>query len=290
MIGIVGITLGICFVLFLLAGIRIVRPVEKGLIETLGKYSTIKEDGFSWIIPIIQRMIKVNTTEIRVDVEPQNIITKDKLNATVDAVVYYKIKEVNKAIYNVNNYSTSVPSLARTTLRAVIGKMTLSDANENRDRINTDVENQLDQQTNAWGIDIIRVELQKIEPPQDVQDAMNEVVKAENDKIAAKDFATAVETKADGERRAEIKKAEGKAKGIELVANAQAKEIEVIAKADAEKIKVINESAEKYFKGNAKELKKLEVTQKSLEKNAKVILTEKGITPQLIIGELPMTK
>ncbi len=276
----------VAFLLFLM-GIRIVRPTQQGLIETLGKYSKTADQGFNWVIPIIQRMIKVNITEIRVDVEPQNIITKDKLNATVDAVVYYKINDVSKSVYKVNNFRTSVPSLARTTLRAVIGKMSLADANENRDQINTNVEKQLDHQTNAWGIDIIRVELQKIEPPQDVQNAMNEVVKAENDKIAAKDFATAVETKADGDRRAEIKMAEGKARSIELVANADAKKIKVIADAEAGKIKVINEAAQKYFKGEAKELKKLEVTQASLENNSKVILTEKGISPQLIIGELP---
>lgn len=260
-------------------GIRIIRPTEKGLVETLGKYSKTADQGFSWIIPLIQRMVQVNITERRVDVEPQNIITKDKLNATVDAVVYYKVEDIKKAVYNVNDFHTSVPSLARTTLRAVIGKMSLADANENRDKINTDVEKELDKQTDSWGISIIRVELQKIEPPQDVQDAMNEVVKAENDKIAATDFATAVETKADGERRAAIKEAEGIAKGKTLVADA-----------NAYKIKVENEAANLHFIGNAKELKKLEVTQNSLQNNAKVILTDKGITPQLIIGDLPIKK
>ena len=267
---IIGIILLVAFI-----GIRIVRPIEKGLIETFGKYSKTAEQGFNWIIPIVQKMVKVNITEIRVDVEPQNIITKDKLNAEVDAVVYYKIKEVSRAIYNVNNFATSVPSLARTTLRAVIGKMTLADANENRDKINLDVEKELDKQTDAWGIDIIRVELQKIEPPGDVQGAMNEVVKAENEKIAAKDRAIAMETEADGERMAAIKIAEGTKQSSILEAEGKAKAF-----------KLVNES----FVDNAQILKKLEVTQASLEKNSKVILTQDGINPTLLIGNLPLDK
>lgn len=262
-------------ILFLYLTIYIVRPVEKGLIETFGKYSRTAEQGLSLIIPFIQRMVKVNITEIRVDVEPQSIITKDKLNATVDAVVYYKIDDVKKSIYNVNNYARSVPSLARTTLRAVVGKMSLAEANENRDEINRCVEHELDKQTDAWGIDIVRVELQKIEPPQDVQVAMNEVVKAENEKIAAKDLATAKETEADGQRRADIKVAEGQKQSSILKAEGESQAFNLINKA---------------FTGNAQLLKQLEVTQSSLEKNAKIILTEKGITPQLIIGEIPFKK
>jgi len=272
MIGTIIIVSGIT--IFGLAGIRIVRPVEQGLIETLGKYSKTAEQGFSWIIPFVQRMIKVNTTEIRIDVEPQSIITQDKLNATVDAVVYYKIKDVQKAIYNVNSFARSVPSLARTTLRAVIGKMTLAKVNENRNEINSKVEKELDKQTNAWGIDIIRVELQKVDPPKDVQDAMNNVVKAENDKIAATDLATAKETEADGYRRAEIQKAEGEKRALILKAEGESQAFNLINKA---------------FVGNAQLLKQLEVTQASLENNTKILLTEKGINPQIIMGEIPIT-
>lgn len=257
-----------------ISGIRIIRPTEKGLVETLGKYSKTAEQGFNWIFPGIQRMIKVNITERRVDVPPQNIITKDKLNAEVDAVVYYKVKEVNKSIYNVNDFKTSVPSLARTTLRAVVGKMSLADANEKRDEINVQVEKELDRQTDEWGISIIRVELQRIEPPQDVQEAMNMVVKAENEKIAAVDTATALETEADGKRRATIKVAEGNRQGAILEAEGKAKAFTLI---------------EESFKDNAKLLKQLEVTENSLKNNSKIILTEKGITPQLIIGKIETT-
>ena len=127
---------GILLTVFLATGIKVVRPVEQGLVETFGKYSRTANAGLQYIVPIIQRIVRVNITERRVDVPPQMIITKDKLNAEVDAVVYYKIEDTQKAIYQVNDFSNSVPSLARTTLRAVVGKMTLSEANENRDKIN----------------------------------------------------------------------------------------------------------------------------------------------------------
>jgi regulator of protease activity HflC (stomatin/prohibitin superfamily) len=206
-------------------------------------------------------MYRINITERRVDIDPQSIITKDKLNAVVDGVVYYKVVDARDAIYEVNNFETSVPSLAKTTLRAVIGKMTLTEANENRDSINEEVEKILSKEVSKWGIDVVRVELQRIEPPSDVQDAMNRVVKAENEKIAALDQATAIETQADGERRAEIKKAEGVAAAIRLK-----------AEADGDAIKIVNEAAEQYFVGNAQLLKRLETVSEALRDNAKVIV------------------
>jgi len=242
-------------------GVRIVRPVEVGIVEFLGRYTRKADGGFNWIFPVLYKMFRVNITERRVDIEPQSIITKDKLNAVVDGVVYYRVEDAQMAIYNVNNYQASVPSLAKTTLRAVIGKMTLTEANENRDSINEEVEKILSKEVSKWGIDVVRVELQRIEPPPDVQDAMNRVVKAENEKIAALDQATAIETRADGERRAEIKKAEGIAAAIRLKADA-----------DGDAIKTVNESAEKYFVGNAQLLKRLETVSEALKDNAKIIV------------------
>ena len=258
-------------------GVKIVRPVEVGIIEFLGRYTRTGTAGFNWIFPWLFRMIRVNITELRVDIEPQSIITKDKLNAVVDGVVYYKVIDAQMAIYNVNNYMASVPSLAKTTLRAVIGKMTLTEANENRDSINEEVAKILSREVDKWGIDVVRVELQRIEPPPDVQDAMNRVVKAENEKIAALDQATAIETKADGERRAEIKKAEGIAAAIRLK-----------AEADGDAIKVVNEAAEKFFVGNAVLLKKLETVSEALKDNAKIVVpTDSSLVN--IIGDLAGT-
>ena len=166
--------------------------------------------------------------------------TKDKLNAIVDAVVYYKIHDPVKATYNVDDHRIQLVSLARTTLRAVIGKMTLTEANENRDEINKQIEEILDKETNSYGVEVLRVELQKIEPPMDVQDSMNKVVKAEQEKIAAMDLASAAEIKADGERRAEIKKAEGVRQAYILKAQGEAQAKVALANAEAEKIKIEN--------------------------------------------------
>ncbi len=264
-------------------GIKIVRPVEVGVVEFLGRYSRTATAGINLIIPVLFNMFRINITERRVDIDPQSIITKDKLNAVVDGVVYYKVVDAQKAIYNVNNFGLSVPSLAKTTLRAVIGKMTLTEANENRDKINEEVEKILSLGVSKWGIDVVRVELQRIEPPPDVQEAMNQVVKAENEKIAALDLATAIETKADGERRAEIKKAEGIAAAIRLKADA-----------DGEAIKVVNEAAEKHFIGNAQLLKRLETVSEALRDNTKIIVPADSELVN-VIGDLagatvPITK
>jgi regulator of protease activity HflC (stomatin/prohibitin superfamily) len=271
--------IGIAFLLIVIFifGVRIIRPVEVGIVEFLGRYTRTATAGFNWIFPGLFRMIRVNITERRVDIDPQSIITKDKLNAVVDGVVYYKVVDAQMAIYNVQNFISSVPSLAKTTLRAVIGKMTLTEANENRDSINLEVEKILSREVDKWGIDVVRVELQRIEPPPDVQDAMNRVVKAENEKIAALDQATAIETKADGERRAEIKKAEGIAAAIRLKADA-----------DGDAIKIVNEAAEKFFIGNAVLLKKLETVSEALKDNAKIVVPADSSLVN-IIGDLAGT-
>lgn len=269
------ITLGSLAVIFFLFGIRIVRPTRRMLVETLGKWSRTAGEGFTWVCPIIQRGIYVNITEQMVDVPPQVIQTMDKLNMTVDAVVYYKVKDVKASQYNVDGHKRQLTSLARTTLRAVMGKLSLTECIQERNKINGDVEKVLDKETDAYGVEVLRVEVQRIEPPEDVQKSMNNVVKAEQDKIAATDLAKAKETEADGQRMASIKIAEGKKQAAILEAEGKKQAFELINKS---------------FTGNAQTLKKLEVTQASLENNSKVILTEKGITPQLIIGDLPTSQ
>lgn len=269
-----------------LSGIRVVRPTHKMLIETLGKYTKTGEQGFNWILPIIQSGRYVNITEQMVDVQPQTVITRDNLNAVVDAVVYYQIADAKKSQYNVDDHQTQLTSLARTTLRAVIGKMTFTEANEERNKINTEVERILDKETDSYGVKVLRVEIQKIEAPKDVQEAMNEVVIAERKKISATNFAKAKETEADGQRMADIKIAEGKKQAAILESEGQAQAIIKVAEAQEKAFAKI----EKSFKGGAKELKQLEVTESSLKSNSKIIITEKGISPQLIIGDLPIKK
>lgn len=252
-------------VIVFLSGIKIVRPTSRGLIETLGKYSKFAEQGFHWVIPVIQKLYVVNVTEQMVNAEPQVIITNDNLNATVDAQVYFRVKSDEESVknsqYNCANYKYQIVNLARTTLRNIIGTMSLRSANSERGRINTDLHQTLESETKNWGIEITRTELKEIDPPKDVQETMNKVVKAENEKIAAIDFATAAETQADGVKRAEIKKAEGVK---------QAKILE--AEGEAQAIKLVNEAAETYFKGNAQLLRQLQAAETALKNNAKVVI------------------
>ena len=275
-------------------GIRVIRPVEKGLVERLGKYKKTAEQGFHWIIPIVDKMVKVNITENMVDVDPQKIITSDDLNATVDAVVYFKVVDPRKAVYNAENYKRQITSLARTTLRDIIGKMTLTAANSKRDELNAVLEKELDKQTDAWGIDVIRVELQRIEPPDDVQSAMNNVVIAEREKKAAIDFATAVETKADGEKRAEIKMAQGKKQAVILQAEGKADAIRKVALADADKIEKVNTAIQKYFKNEAQIYKKLETVENSLKDGTKYVIDPNteitNVIAERMAGVIPIEK
>jgi regulator of protease activity HflC (stomatin/prohibitin superfamily) len=246
-------------------GIRIVRPTHRGLIERLGKYRRFANPGFNWIIPVMEKMYQVNVTEVMVDAQPQEIITNDNLNARVDAQVYFKVKNdedsVKNSQYNVYNYQWQIVNLARTTLRNIIGTLTLKSANSERGKINDELQKTLREETKNWGIEIVRTELKEIDPPKDVQETMNKVVKAENEKIAAVDFATATETMADGARRAEIKKADGVK---------QAKILE--AEGEAQAIKLVNEAANQYFIGNAQLLRRLETVEKSLALNAKIVV------------------
>ncbi|MFH0917224.1 MAG: SPFH domain-containing protein [bacterium] len=277
--GIVGIVIAVVIVVGLLvAGIRIVRPTQRGLVERLGKYNRYANPGFHLIIPLIERMFRVDIREMLVEAAPQMIITNDNLNARVDAQVYLKVKadeeNVKASQYNVANYEFQIVNLARTTLRNIIGTLTLKSANSERGKINEELRSTLLQETANWGIEILRTELKEIDPPEDVQETMNKVVKAENEKVAAIDFATATETQADGQRRAEIKKAEGIRQARILA-----------AEGEAQAIKLVNEAADKYFIGNAQVLRKLEAVERALSQNAKVVVP--GDTELInVIGEL----
>ena len=252
-------------VLFFFAGIRIVRPTNRALVERLGKYHHFATPGFNWIIPGIDKMYKINITEKMINAEPQEIITNDNLNARVDAQVYFKIKpdeeSVKNSQYNVNSIEYQIVNLARTTLRNIIGTMTLKSANSERGKINKELHGTLLDETHNWGIEIVRTELKEIDPPKDVQETMNKIVKAENEKIAAIDFATATETKADGEKRAEIRKAEG----IKQAAILR-------AEGEAQAIALVNEAAEKYFVGNAQLLRRIQAMETALMNNAKIVV------------------
>ena len=277
-------------IIVLASAIKTVRPVDRGLIERFGKYNRFANPGLIFIIPFgIEKLMKVNITEMMVDAGGQEIITKDALNAEVDAQVYFKVKtdepSVKASEYNVYNYKVQIVALARTTLRNIIGTMNLMEANSERGRINKSLYDQLTVETQNWGIEIVRTELKEINPPKGVQEAMNNVVVANNQKVAAVDFATATETKADGEKRAVIKNAEGDRQSRILAAEGARQSKILVAEGDAKAIELVNVAAETFFKGNAVELKKLQVAQEALANNSKIVIPA-GQTLVNVMGDL----
>jgi regulator of protease activity HflC (stomatin/prohibitin superfamily) len=273
--------IGAAIVGYIFLGIRIVRPTHRVLIEFLGKYQRYGDPGLYWILPGIQKLYAVNITEKLVNADRQEIITSDNLNAFVDAQIYFKVKDnemsVKASQYNVFNYEDQIVSLARTTLRNIIGGMTLKTANSERNTINMNLADALTKETGAWGIQIVRAELKEIQPPPDVQETMNKVVKALNEKTAAIDFATATETNADGQRRAAIKQAEGVKQATILEAEGK-----------AEAIRLVNEAAKQYFTGSAITLRQLEVAENALANNTKIIVPAGQNVVNVIGGLLGM--
>jgi len=273
------------FLAFMALGFRVIRPIEVRLVERLGKYHRTIDQGLKWIIPFIDRARTVPMTEIRQDVPKQSVITKDNLNLQIDAVVYYRIKDPVKAVYNIDSFFSAIPSLAQTTLRSIIGELQFVEVNAQRHTINQRIEAELDTQTEEWGIDILRVELQDVHPSQSVQHAMDQVVTAEREKEAKITAAQAEKEsvrqisesriiEAEAEKTAQIERATGRAESIRL---------EAIAKAQA--VREVNQAVEETFKANSQKFKALEVTQASLSRNSKVVLTEKGINPTIVLND-----
>ena len=218
-------------VLFIIAanGIKIVRPWEKGLIERLGKYQRTADSGLNIIFPIVEKMQKVDMREQVVDVPPQAVITKDNVAVDVDAVVYYEVTDPVKVTYNVSNFYIAATKLAQTNLRNLIGDMALDESLTSREVINTKLRQILDDATDKWGTKVTRVELQRIEPPSDVTEAMHRQMKAERDRRA-------MILEAEGQKKSAVLKAEGQAEAIKKVADAEKYKKIAIAQGEADAI------------------------------------------------------
>lgn len=238
----VGFSVVLMLVLFIyaLSAIRIVRPYEKGVIERLGKYQRTFESGLHFIVPFVDRMTKVDMRENVVDVPPQEVITKDNVVVTVDAVVYYEATDPVKLIYNVANFYLAATKLAQTNLRNVIGEMQLDESLTSREKINAALRQILDDATDKWGVRVVRVELQRIEPPVDVTEAMHRQMKAERTRRAlileADGDKQAAITRAEGSKQAAILESEGQAQAIREVAEAQKFEKIALAAGEAQAI------------------------------------------------------
>jgi len=226
------VVLAIVVFIITITGIRIVRPWEKGLIERLGKYQHTADSGLTIIIPFLDKMIKVDMREQVVDVPPQGVITKDNVVVEVDAVVYYEVTDPIKVTYNVANFYAAATKLAQTNLRNLVGDLALDESLTSRELINTKLREILDTATDKWGTKVTRVELQRIEPPGDVTDAMHRQMKAERDRRA-------MILEAEGHKQSAILKAEGEAEAIKKVADADKYQKLTVAKGEAEAIQTV---------------------------------------------------
>jgi regulator of protease activity HflC (stomatin/prohibitin superfamily) len=224
----------IAIVIFMFAamGLKIVRPWQKALVERLGKYQRTADSGLTLIIPFLENLKKVDMREQVVDVPPQSVITKDNVVVEVDAVVYYEATDPVKLTYNVANFYAAATKLAQTNLRNLVGDLALDQSLTSREVINSQLRQILDDATDKWGTKVTRVELQRIEPPADVMEAMHRQMKAERDRRA-------MILEAEGAKKSAVLKAEGQAEAIMKVADANKYEKLTLAKGEGEAIQTV---------------------------------------------------
>ncbi len=244
---------------------RIVAQYEKGLVLRLGRYRATVDSGLTFLVPVIEDMIKVDMRERVINVEPQKVITKDNVSVTVDAVIYYRISDPVKATFEVQNFAYAATTLAQTNLRNLIGDKSLDETLTARDLINANLRAVLDEATNTWGVKVTRVEVQKIDPPADITEAMSRQMKAERDKRAnileAEGIKQSQILQAEGVKQSEILRAEG---------DAQARVLR--ATADAQAIELVSTAAEQFFKERAETSRRLDVLNHVLAQQTKFIV------------------
>lgn len=228
---------------FLVGAVKIVRPYQRGLVERLGRYRATKDPGLNLIIPFIETMQLVDMREQVVDVPPQEVITADNVVVSVDAVVYYEATDPQRLVYNVADFFTAITKLAQTNLRNLIGDLELDKALTSRDTINTQLREVLDDATDKWGVRVVRVEIQRIDPPPEVVSAMHAQMRAERDRRAtvteAQGYREAAIARADGEKQSSILAAEGRRQAAILDAEGDAQAIELRAAADRTRLEMI---------------------------------------------------
>lgn len=252
-------------IVFLFVSVKIVKQYQRGVILRLGKYSSLAGPGINFILPVLDTIIYVDVRERVINVDPQKVITKDNVTVLVDAAIYYKIVDPVKAQFEVENFDIAVTTLAQTNLRNLIGDKSLDESLTARDSINTSLRDVLDEATDTWGVKVTRVEVQRIDPPPEITEAMSLQMKAEREKRA--DI-----LRAEGVKQSDILEAEG-AKGAEVLkAEGEAQAIRLRAEAEAEAIKKVADSAQKYFGERAEAWQRLEVSGKVFATNTKMVV------------------
>ncbi len=248
-------------VVLLSMGMKRVNQYERGIVERFNAYEKTVDPGLRYIVPFVQRILRVNMREQVIDVPPQEIITEDNVVVTIDAVVYYQIMDPKKALYEIEDFELAIVKLAQTTLRNIVGEMSLDTCLTSREKINPELRKVLDEATDKWGTKVNRIEVQRIDPPSDIQTAMHKQKTAEQERRQIRLLATGRKEGAIQEKEGTILKAQGEAKAIELVATAQ-----------AEAVKVVSQAANQYFLENAQLNKKLDVIRDTFAQQTKIIV------------------
>ena len=171
-------------IVFVLSGIKIINQYERGVVLTLGKYTGIRNPGLRVVLPIFQRLIKVDVRSTPIDVAKQEVITKDNVTVGVDAVVYMRVVDAAKAVLETTNYIYATTQFAQAALRDVTGNVEMDDLLSKREQISLQIKEIVDRQTDQWGIDVENVKVQNIELPQDMKRAMAKQAEAEREKRA----------------------------------------------------------------------------------------------------------
>jgi regulator of protease activity HflC (stomatin/prohibitin superfamily) len=258
------------------------RPYERGIKETLGKYSAFVMPGLGIQLPILELIRVRDIREHTMNIPPQSVITKDNVEIRVDGVMWVRPasdeESIKKTFYNIDNWKRAVIQLAMTNLRQEFGDLTLDESLVAREKIATNLQAALNTFAEEWGLSVSKVEIMLIDPPEDIKAAMHKQKTAEQERRAMRLLATGEFEAAEQQKLAMIQRAEG-----ERAAAIQ------VAEGKAEAIRLVNESAQKYFQGPAQALKQMEMTENALRENAKIVITEHGVSPTLLLGNLPVS-
>lgn len=259
-----------------------IRPYERGIRETLGRYTGFKMPGLGFQVPIIHITRVRDIREHTMNIPPQAVITEDNVEIQVDGVMWVRPRSDEEAImrtfYNIDDWKQAVIQLAMSNLRQEFGDLTLDESLVAREKIAHNLQSALNTYAEEWGLIISKIEIMLIDPPQDIKTAMHKQKSAEQERRAMRLLATGEFEAAEQQKLAMIQRAEGEREAAIKVAEGK-----------AEAIRLVNESGEKYFVGNAQILKQMEMTENALKDNAKIVITEEGVSPTLLLGSLPVS-
>jgi regulator of protease activity HflC (stomatin/prohibitin superfamily) len=267
-----GLVIAAILIVLLSMSLKKVNQYEKGLVERFNAYEKTVDPGLRVITPFIERLYRVNMREQVIDVPPQEIITEDNVVVTIDAVIYYQVVDARRALYEIEDFELAIVKLAQTTLRNIVGEMSLDIALTSREKINVDLRSVLDQATDKWGTKVNRIELQRIDPPADIQTAMHKQKTAEQERRQLRLLATGRKEAAAQEKEGAILTAQGQKVSAILKAEGEARAVELVAEAQAKAIKLVSESANQYFKENAQLNKKLDVIRDTFSQQTKIVV------------------